>query len=226
MLNVLRLRPGDGFVLFDGHGHDYPAEIREIRGTSLVAQVGSAGPPEPPPTLEIHLGLGISKGERMEFAIQKAVELGVTAITALWTSRSVVRLDGERQRRRVARWQSILISACEQSGRRVLPGLHPPETLDHWLARTHPCGLLLDHRASTGLHQLPSPASHSLTLTIGPEGGLAPAERQAAQQAGLTPIRLGPRILRTETAPLAAIAALQMLWGDFRALAEVEQAES
>lgn len=214
---MLRLRPGDRFVLFDGHGQDYAAEIHKIRGTTLMARVGSPGPVEPPPVLHIHLGLGISKGERLEFAIQKAVELGVSAITPLWTSRSVVRLNGERLSRKLARWQGILISACEQSGRRRLPQLHPPEKLDQWLTREHPHGLLLDHRVTTSLHQLPPPADDTLSLTIGPEGGLAPAERQAALAAGLTAVRLGPRVLRTETAPLAAMAALQTLWGDFRA---------
>jgi 16S rRNA (uracil1498-N3)-methyltransferase len=216
LLQVLRLRQGDQITLFDGQGQDYSAEITRIRGNALSARVGAPGPPEPPATLRIHLGLGISKGERMDFAIQKAVELGVTEITPLWTARSVVKLDDARLSRKVARWQGILIAACEQSGRRRLPALHPPEKLPSWLTPRHACGLMLDHRATATLHQLAPPADHHLSLVVGPEGGLTPDERQAAETAGFTAVRLGPRILRTETAPLAAIAAIQTLWGDFQ----------
>ncbi|EIC23972.1 16S rRNA (uracil(1498)-N(3))-methyltransferase [Thiorhodovibrio frisius] len=223
---VLRLRRGDHFIVFDGHGHDFAAEIKDLRGTNLIACVGAAGPPEPAPALRIHLGIGVSKGERMEFAIQKAVEVGVTELTPLWTGRSVVKLDGERLARKITRWQGIIISACEQSGRRVLPRLHQPVKLADWLAHDHPCGVLLDHRAEATLHQLPPPVpnqtGNQITLAIGPEGGLSPEERATAMAKRFTPVRLGPRILRTETAPLAAIAAIQTLWGDFRDIPDTE----
>jgi 16S rRNA (uracil1498-N3)-methyltransferase len=215
--HVLRLRRGDRFILFDGHGHDFAAEIKDLRGTNLIARVGAAGSPEPAPALRIHLGIGVSKGERMEFAIQKAVELGVNELTPLWTCRGVVKLDGERLARKITRWQGIIISACEQSGRRVLPRLHQPVKLADWLAHDHPGGVLLDHRAEATLDRLSAPhADTPISLAIGPEGGLSKDERALATAKGFTAVRMGPRVMRTETAPLAAIAAMQALWGDFR----------
>lgn len=215
--HVLRLRRGDSFILFDGNGQDFASEIKDARGDAPVARVGAAGPPEPPPALRIHLGIGVSKGERMEFAMQKAVELGVTDLTPLWTTRGVVKLDGERLARKLARWRGIIISACEQSGRRVLPRLRGPTKLAEWLAQDHPCGLLLHHRAEATLDQLKAPPPGSpVSLVIGPEGGLSPEERALAAANGFKALRMGPRVMRTETAPLAAIAAMQALWGDFR----------
>lgn len=209
---VLRLRAGDALVVFNGNGHDYPATLQGGPKDALRVSLGQPGPDEPLLALTLHLGLGISKGERMDFAIQKAVELGVAAITPLFSARCVVRLDGERLARRQAHWQGVLVAACEQSGRRRLPLLHPAVSLDDWLAAAAP-GVLLDHRAEHGLAGLSRPAG-ALSLLVGPEGGLAPAERDRAAAAGLCGVRLGPRVLRTETAPLAAIAALQVLWGD------------
>jgi 16S rRNA (uracil1498-N3)-methyltransferase len=160
----------------------------------------------------LQLGLGISKGERMDFAVQKAVELGVAAITPLFTERCMVKLDSTRLAKRHEHWWGILVSACEQSGRRRLPVLHPAAGLTDWLENASP-GLLLDHRAGQGLSQLPRPAG-GLSLLVGPEGGLSGHEREQARHAGLVGVRMGPRVMRTETAPLAAIAAMQVLWGD------------
>ncbi|MBK1649361.1 16S rRNA (uracil(1498)-N(3))-methyltransferase [Rhabdochromatium marinum] len=216
LLKVLRLRAGDNFWLCDGQGRDFPAQIQRTQGTHLIARLGPPGDLEPPPTLHIRLGLGVSKGERMDFAIQKAIELGVARITPLWTQRSVVRLDGERLARRLTHWRGVITAACEQSGRRWMPELQPASALTPWLAAGQPQGLLLHHGAASGLDQLPPPRDGLLTLLIGPEGGLAPDERRQASDHGFTAVRLGPRILRTETAPLAAIAAAQILWGDFR----------
>lgn len=216
LLQVLRLRRADAFVLFDGQGRDVPAEIAEIEAGRVLARLGEPGELEAEPAVAIHLGLGISKGERMDFAIQKAVELGVSAITPLWTSRSVVRLTGPRLARRQAHWQGVLIAACEQSGRRRLASLHHTMELAAWLAQQRDGGLLLDHRATRTLPELPAPSGAAIALLIGTEGGLAPAEKEAAGAAGFTGVRLGPRVMRTETAPLAAIAAIQTLWGDFR----------
>lgn len=212
---VLRLRAGDPLILFDGNGRDFPARL--LATTKGKVQVMTCVPTaaEPHASLVVHLGIGISKGERMDYAIQKAVELGVTRICPLFTKRSVVRLDGERLEKRQRHWLGVLVAACEQCGRRRLPGITAAESLDLWLARRHPSPLLLDHRSATPLPQIPAPDGE-LTLLVGPEGGLAPNERAQSQASGFTPIRLGPRVLRTETAPLAALAAAQTLWGDFR----------
>jgi 16S rRNA (uracil1498-N3)-methyltransferase len=214
---VLRLGPGDELTLFNGDGYDYGGRIERAARGSVAVRIDRAGGPEPLPPLTVTLAIGISKGERMELALQKAVELGVTAIQPLFTQRSVVRLDGERLVKRRQHWQGIVIGACEQSGRRRLPVLAPALGLDAWLAAapTDGLGVLLDHRAERPLVALPAPAG-PVTLLIGPEGGLAPAEREAARARGFTGVRLGPRVMRTETAPLAAIAVMQALWGDFR----------
>lgn len=214
---VLRLRRGDPVVLFNGDGTDYAAVLLQCDRRNCRARVGEAVATESPAALEIDLAIGISRGERMDFAIQKAVELGVCAVTPLHTERSLVQLDGERLDKRLAHWRGVIVSACEQSGRSRLPDLAPPCPLDRWLAEREPQrpGLLLHHAASRSLAELPPPGS-GLDLLVGPEGGLSEDERQQAIQRGLAPVRLGPRVLRTETAPLAALAAIQVLWGDLR----------
>ncbi len=213
---VLRLRVGQTVVLFDGSGYDYEAELTDAEGQNCTLQVLrlASTEPEPEPALSIHLGLGVSRGERMDFAVQKSVELGVGEITPLFSSRSMVRLDADRRDKRIAHWQGVIRGACEQSGRSRLPRLHPPTTLADWLGE-HRGGLLLYHGATDTLTNLPRPDA-PLNLLIGPEGGLSESERNLALDAGFNPVRLGPRILRTETAPIAALAAIQVLWGDFR----------
>ena len=213
LVQVLRLRPGDDFIVFNGNGRDYPAAILSVHRQGVLIRIGEHGESESPLPLGVHLGIGISKGERMDFSIQKAVELGVAEVTPLFAGRVMVRLAGDRLAKRQEHWQGILIAACEQSGRRRLPRLNPVQDLDTWVAQGHPCPLLLDHRAHRSLRSLPPPGP-ALTLLIGPEGGLAPAECERAYQSGYTGVRLGPRILRTETAPLAALAIVQALWGD------------
>lgn len=212
---VLRLVPGAPVILFNGDGHDYDAQLLSSTREEVRVRTLAVSAPEPEPPLAITLALGISRGERMDLAIQKAVELGVSAIQPLFTTRSLVRLSGDRLAKRHAHWRGVIIAACEQSGRRRLPRLEPPIPLARWLASGHPDGILLHQAAATALTALPPPAA-TLTLLIGPEGGLTPDEREQAQAQGLTPVWLGPRVLRTETAPLAAIAAVQALWGDFR----------
>ena len=211
---VLRLAAGDPLILFNGDGRDYVARLLDAHRTGTAVACEAPWEEEPIPPLRIHLGLGISKGERMDFALQKAVELGVDRVTPLFTGRSVVRLDPHRLARRHAHWAGVIIAACEQSGRRRLPALGQAARLEEWLAQGHPGGIVLDHRSATPISALPAPAA-DLTLLVGPEGGLSEPERAAARAAGFTGVRLGPRILRTETAPLAAIAAIQALWGDF-----------
>ena len=214
---VLRMKAGDELILFNGlDGRDCRAVITRAGKRETQARVLECGEAEPPPQLIIHLALGISRGERMDFALQKAVELGVTSISPLFTRRTVVRLNAERVKRRLAHWQGIITSACEQSGRGYLPRLNTPENLESWLkTKAGADTLLLDPRAEQTLPQLPAPRD-VLTFLIGPEGGFSDGERARAYANGCTGIRLGPRILRTETAPLAAMAAAQVLWGDFR----------
>jgi 16S rRNA (uracil1498-N3)-methyltransferase len=211
---VLRLRPGQPLTLFNGDGCDYAGELlqcdRQACRVLLLQQLGE----EPITALQLQLAIGISRGERMDFAIQKSVELGVHSISPLHTERSLVQLAGDRLTKRMAHWQGVIISACEQSGRMRIPRLNPPQALTAWL-ETHRDGLLLHHAAEQSLAELPPPGD-ALNLLIGPEGGLSEAERRQAMANGLTAVRLGPRVLRTETAPLAALAAIQVLWGDLR----------
>jgi 16S rRNA (uracil1498-N3)-methyltransferase len=211
---VLRLRPDDPLVLFDGAGADWSAKLTRADRDACRARIGSMLDQEPEAPRGLHLGLGVSRGERMDFAIQKAVELGVTAITPLLTRRGVVQLDGPRAAKRLAHWRGVVIAACEQSGRRRLPGMAPVTPLHRWL-ETLDSGLLLDHRAGQALTAI-TPPPGTIHLLVGPEGGLSDDERRLATASGLVAVRLGPRILRTETAPLAALASIQTLWGDFR----------
>ena len=216
LAQVLRLKANASVVLFNGDGHDYQGIITTLQKRHVAVTLSSVGEAEPVPTLEIHLGLGISKSERMDFAIQKAVELGVSEITPLVTERCVVRISDQRMQKRLQHWRNIIISACEQSGRRRLPHLHETQPLKSWLdAHTHSSGFLLDHRSEQSFPDFAPPAN-ATTLLVGPEGGLSEGERNRAKASGLQGARLGPHVLRTETAPLAAITALQTLWGDFR----------
>ncbi|WP_019674674.1 16S rRNA (uracil(1498)-N(3))-methyltransferase [Arsukibacterium perlucidum] len=210
---VLRMQAGQALQLFNGDGNNYPATITEVSKKQLTVNISDAqaNPVESP--LSIHLGQAISRGDRMDFAIQKAVELGVTEITPLFTERCGVKLDGERLSKRNEQWQKIAISACEQSGRSVIPVVHPAINLDQWLAQsTNSLQLTLDPRASATIKTLT--ASQHIRLVIGPEGGFTDIEVAATSLAGFTGIQLGPRVLRTETAALSAISALQLQFGD------------
>lgn len=215
-VRVLRLPPGAAMTLFDGRGGEYPAIIERIEKDRVFAELGAWCDSERESPLAVTLVQAVQAGEKMDFTIQKAVELGVTGIVPVDSRRSVVRLTGERAGKRVAHWQGVAASACEQCGRNQVPLVAPLERLDQWLAR--PAGgalrLMLAPDAPNTLADLaPAP---SVQLLIGAEGGLDPQEVVAAGHAGFVPVRLGPRVLRTETAGLAALAALQTLWGDFR----------
>lgn len=210
---VLRLGVDAELTLFDGRGGEYPASIVELDKRQVTVALGDVREIELESPLRITLAQGISKGERMDYTIQKAVELGVSRIVPLSTERSVVNLKGERLEKKLAHWQGVIISACEQCGRNILPELLAQQTLNEWLAsRPAGQGLLLDHRAEASLGSLQ--ISGELTLLIGPEGGLSEQERQHAIDSGYQGIRLGPRVLRTETAALTALAGLQSRWGD------------
>ena len=216
---VLRLRVGDQVTLFDGSGGEFRARLSAIERDRVSAELMEWRDRECESPVSVTLLQALQAGDKMDLTVQKAVELGVTRIVPLLSRRSVVRLDGERAVRRVDHWRGVVASACEQSGRNRVPELAALEGMEHWLARTPPSGalrLMLAPGAERRLKTLAPPgAGRTVELLIGAEGGLAPEEMQAALSAGFEAIRLGPRILRTETAGLAALAALQCLWGDF-----------
>lgn len=214
-VRVLRLKPNAPLILFNGRGGAFAATLTEIGKRDAAAQITAALPGEVESSLTITLAQGVSRGDNMDYTVQKAVELGVAVIQPLFTERGGVDLSGERLERKVQHWRGVVIGACEQCGRNQLPELREPLSLAGWLERAAEPGLrlLLDPLAETGLRSLES-SSALITLLIGPEGGLSPAEISQAQRAGFSGVRLGPRILRTETAGLAAIAALQSRFGD------------
>lgn len=216
LLKVLRLKANAPLRLFNGDGREFHARLVDAGKQGASVEVRDIAAEEAEAALELGLFIGVSKGERMDFAIQKAVELGVTRIQPLFTKRSMVQLKGERLARRMEHWRSVIISACEQSGRCRLPMLGDAANLLAGLddSRTDR-KLVLYHRGEIGLHGM-APPQCGVDLLIGPEGGLDPTEIDLARRHGYIPVRLGPRVMRTETAPIAALAAIQALWGDFR----------
>ncbi len=214
VVQVLRLRAGDRIVLFNGKGGECPATIVQAGKRSVQVRIDDCTDIDRESPLNVHLGLGISKGERMDFALQKATELGVAQITPLFTERVVVRLDDKRLNKRLDHWRGVIVAACEQSGRNRLPVLHDAVSFDDWLAaRDEACRLFLDPLAARSLKDLPAPGTR-VALAIGPEGGFSDRERDRIRLRDFTGVQLGPRILRTETAAMAALAAVQVLWGD------------
>jgi 16S rRNA (uracil1498-N3)-methyltransferase len=214
---VLRLRVGEALTLFNGAGGEYAASIDAARGGRLTVAVGEPRAVERESPLTLTLAQGVSRGERMDLVVQKATELGVSGIVPLFTERSVVRLGAQQAERKLNHWRAIAIAACEQSGRNRLPKVAPPLSLADLLrsgADREGGRLLLSPGATSRLDALPHPAT-SVTVLIGPEGGLTDAEQEAAVAAGFLPVRLGPRVLRTETAAIAALALLQREFGDF-----------
>jgi 16S rRNA (uracil1498-N3)-methyltransferase len=216
---VLRLGAGDRVTLFDGGGAEYAAVIARVTRSEVLLHVGERRSVSRESPLQVFLAQGISSAERMDYTVQKAVELGVAGIQPIAADRSVVRLDGARAGKRLAHWRAVAIAACEQCGRNRVPDIAPVTRLRSWLGQDA-CGaptqvrLSLAPDAGMPLRELARPAG-SVTLLVGPEGGLTPAEQHAAQRAGFVPVRLGPRVLRTETAAVAALAGMQALWGDF-----------
>lgn len=217
VVRVLRLRTGDTITLFNGDGHDYAAELISVRKDSAQCRVTNQQPRDTESPLTLELAQGISRGERMDYTLQKAVELGITRIVPLDTERSQVKLSGEREEKRIQHWQGVILHACEQSGRSRIPELAPVQRLNEWLHVRTPgaLDLFLDPQGDCSVDALDGPLS-TVTLLVGPEGGLSPTERDQAVAAGFKRLRLGPRVLRTETAALAALAALQSRWGDLR----------
>ena len=215
-LRVQRLKVGDRVVVFNGEGGEFEGAVERCTKTSLAIAIEKFRPVERESPLHVVLAQGISGGDNMDFTIQKAVELGVAGIQPLATARSVVHLSDERAKKRLAHWRRVVISACEQCGRNRLPRVEEVVELREWLARLDGGGLrlLLSARAAQPLASLAKPQA-PVWLLAGPEGGFDEHEENGAGAEGFRAVNLGPRILRTETAALAALSALQTLWGDF-----------
>lgn len=211
---VLRLPVGALLTLFNGEGGAYTATLHEVGKRSVAARVEAFIDHEVESPLAITLAQGIAKGERMDYAIQKATELGVVRVVPVITERCNVRLSDERWEKKLQHWQAVAVSACEQCGRNRIPAIAEPLTLAAWLSQdNNELRLTLDPQAGGGITALDE-TPHHVSLLVGPEGGLSDGELSAAQRAGYRGIQLGPRVLRTETAGVAALAVLQARWGD------------
>jgi 16S rRNA (uracil1498-N3)-methyltransferase len=213
---ALRLKAGDAAILFNGDGHDYVCELLACQKNTVSAKIKAIRHNDSESPLRITLAQAISSGDRMDFTLQKAVELGVTAIQPLASQRSIVKLTPERVEKRREHWQNVVVSACEQSGRAIVPAVAAPQSLAAWLADVdrYSVRLTMSPLAEKALRDLPPP-SGEVCLLVGCEGGLTENEIAMASNKDFQAIKLGKRILRTETAPLAALAAMQVLWGDF-----------
>ena len=216
LARVLRLREGDPCVLFNGAGHDYAGRLAAVGQREVSAEVVSASTVDNESPLRIVLLQGIARGEKMDLILQKATELGVAAIVPVNGERTEVRLDAERAQKRLAHWRSVVGSACGQSGRARVPEVHAPAALDAAAAALpgNALRLLLDPQGEHRLASLQLQDTDTVVVAIGPEGGWSPRDREVLHAAGFRGLRLGPRVLRTETAGLAAIAALQARFGD------------
>lgn len=215
--HVLRIRSGAPVSVFDGKGCEHRAIVKTIKRSEIILEISEALAVLQEPSLEITLLQGIARNDRMDFILQKSVELGVNSIQPLWMQRSQAHLKGSRLEKRCKHWQGIIISACEQCGRATLPQLGTTMTYPDWILSHNGGGLrfLLQPDSEIGLGAL-QPPDERIHVLAGPEGGLNTDEQMLARSAGFIGIRLGPRILRTETAALAALAAMQTLWGDFK----------
>jgi 16S rRNA (uracil1498-N3)-methyltransferase len=214
LIRVLRMKVGEKIILFDGSNHITPAIIHEVNKKSVTVKTASSVLDNRESPLEIHLGQVISRGEKMEFTIQKSVELGISSITPLLSERCGVKLDTERLDKKTQQWQKIVISACEQCGRNIIPEIKPVMKLENWCASlTQGLRLNLHPKAKHGIKQLAN-EHKKIYLLIGPEGGLSDNEISMTHNYHFTDILLGPRVLRTETAALTALTALQVHLGD------------
>jgi 16S rRNA (uracil1498-N3)-methyltransferase len=214
---ALRLNVGDNAIIFNGDGFDYECTLTSVKKNTVRATITDAKKINSESPLNITLLQGISSGDRMDFTIQKAVELGVKQIQPINSQRSVVKLTPDRAEKRIEHWQNVAISACEQSGRAFVPKVLAPLSLESWLSQnpySNTTRILLNPIGAKRLTEIEKPAS-TIELLIGAEGGLSQAEINLASAQYFQSIILGPRILRTETAALTAISVMQSLWGDF-----------
>ncbi|HEY0824496.1 MAG TPA: 16S rRNA (uracil(1498)-N(3))-methyltransferase [Ramlibacter sp.] len=208
-VQVLRMQPGDALTLFDGRGGEYEAVVEHMGRSEVQVAVGAHRAIECEAPVAVHLAVAMPANERMDWLVEKATELGAASIQPLVAERSVLRLTGERAQKKQAHWQAIAIAACEQCGRNRVPAVHAVQPLPNWLAAQARPGLVLSLRPGTrALSAQPGPAE--VTLLSGPEGGLSAAEEEVALARGWTAVNLGPRVLRAETAPLAALAVLTL----------------
>jgi 16S rRNA (uracil1498-N3)-methyltransferase len=214
LTSVLRMNCGQLVTLFNGMGGEYSGELIEAKKGKATARITEFDQADRESSLAIHLAIGISRGERMDWIIQKATELGVSQITPLFTERCEVKLQGDRLNKKVGHWQQVAISASEQSQRNRIPSVTTPIKLEQWQQGCKASlKLVLHHRTEKSLSDMLAPSAE-IALLIGPEGGLSEREIEQAISLDFSPLTLGPRVLRTETAPLAAISILQSLWGD------------
>lgn len=211
--SVLRMKAGMALVVFDGSGMEFAGTITALGKKAAVITLGDSHDPGTEAAVHTCLGIGISRGERMDYIVQKSTELGVSIIQPLFTGRCEVRLDERRASKRRAHWEQVSISACEQSGRTRIPNILAPLYIEQWLDNLD-CQykFILDVNGRTSLSDMPCP--DSVALLVGPEGGLSDNEKTLASGKGFSVLSLGPRVLRTETAPVAALALFQYLWGN------------
>jgi 16S rRNA (uracil1498-N3)-methyltransferase len=209
---VLRARVGDSITLFNGSGLDWQCAITDLQKRGVTVSVGKASNPNTESPLKTELGLCLSKGDRFDWAIQKATEAGITNITPLFSDRVDVKLPSDRIAKRIAHWQQIVRSACEQCGRAKVPQVFDPVPLSAWVQEQVTDAKLFLHHREIGA--VPETRPTSIALLVGPEGGLSDVDRNHARDAGFIGVRLGPRVLRTETAPLVALSILGARWGD------------
>ncbi len=211
---VLRMQVGECLTLFCGDDREFEARIEAVKKKQVTVLIGAINNVSRESPLAVHLAQAISKGERMEFVMQKAVELGVASITPIITERCVVKLDKERMAKKLQQWQSIVIAACEQSGRNTVPLVHQPMTLAHYLREAQAELKFILHPGEDKNWSDYAIGASAIALLIGPEGGLSEHEVQVAGEHGFQPLSLGPRILRTETAAITALSVLQAIGGD------------
>src|SRR5690606_138835 len=219
LVRVMRMQPGDPCILFNGDGNDYQARLLAVGKRGAEVEVVAATPVDNESPLRIVLLQGIARGEKMDWILQKATELGVAGFLPVESERSEVRLDAARAGKRLAHWRNVVASACGQSGRARVPAVEPPQPLQSALDALPPgtARFLLDPGAGASIATVVADGGDACILAVGPEGGWSPRDRGQLQAAGFTGLRLGPRILRTETAGIAAIAALQSRFGDLSA---------
>ena len=217
LANVLRAKTGEELTLFNGDGFDYFATISAISKKTVECVINDKKLNQAKPLLPVHLFQSVARGEKMDWIIQKSIELGASSITPIFTERTNVKLNQERLKKRMIHWQKVLISACEQSGQSWIPELHQPLSFTEMLKslnfNLHKI-LIMDPRASTGLSEIGESKEYS--IVIGPEGGLAEKEIKQLQESGALGVKMGPRILRTETAAMAMLTALHCQYGDLQ----------
>ena len=216
LARVLRVKVDDAVTVFNGDGYNYYSRVSAVTKTNITVDISVKENPNNESPLSTHLGLAVSKGDRFEWAIKKATELGVSSISPILSQRVDIRLSPERWQKKQDHWQQIVISACEQSGRAVVPEVHPPQPLGSWVEVAEADQKFCLH---PGLNNaLPTTPPSSVALLVGPEGGLSDDEVALASTYGFLGLNLGPRILRTETAPLVALSVIGTQWGDLRAI--------